>query len=514
MPDSGTGQKLLRSSALRGASFALHAVVSLLMTPLIVHSLGDRMYGFWTLVGAFVGYYGIMDMGVSSAVSRYVSRALGQGDRTEINRVLSTAFFLFAVVALVVLAISVGVAALAFLVVRDPAEYRVVRLLLLVLGVRMALSFPARVFAGLLNAHLRYDLTAFATIAQLVVGNGAIYLHLNGGGGVVGMSLLVLGAAVFEYLINFASALRVFPQLQLSRALAERQALKAIFSYSWKTLGAQAAGILRAKVSSFIVAAFLGVSLVTYYSIAARLIDYFTELIYSVVGNLAPVFSRYEGEGKAELIRSRFMLFTKLSVVFTVFVGASIVFYGRAFIARWMGPGFDRSYWVAVLLTVPCALGLMQTPVSCLLYGISKHHYLAAIGGIEAVINFVGGVALAHSFGLYGAAVGTSLGRYPTCLVMYPAAACREIELPLPRYYFGALLLPALQSLVPLGVYFAVSRRFLRADYGTILTLAVVQALLFAPVVYALVLTSEEKSLVAQGVFRRLRAIPRSAQKA
>lgn len=503
MPDSGTGQKLLRSSALRGLSFAVQALISLLMTPVIVHSLGERMYGFWTLVGTFVGYYGIMDMGVSSAVTRYVSRSLGQSDDDEMNRIVSTAFFLFSIVAVLVLAMTVLVASLAFVVVRDPAEFRVVRVLLLVLGVRVALSFPARVFAGVLNAHLRHDLTAAATIAQLLLGNAAIYAHLSGGGDVIGMSLIVLGAASVEYLLNLASVLRVFPQLQLSRALAQRQALRAIFHYSWKTLAAQAAGILRSKVSGFIVAGFLGVGLVTYYSIATRLIDYFTELIYSLTGNLAPVFSRYEGEGRADLIRSRFILFTKLSVIVTVFVAASIIFYGRAFIERWMGPGFERSYWVAVILTIPAALSLMQTPSSCLLYGISQHQHVAVVALFDGLANCLVGIALAPCLGLWGVAFGTSLGPAVTNLTLYPRVVCRYLGIGLGTYYLRVLLLPALLSLMPLGLYFLLCRGLLRSEFSSLVSLAVCQVVACGPAMALLVLSADERRFV----FLRLRVV-------
>lgn len=503
MSASDTGQKLVRSSALRGLSFAVHAVVTLLMTPLIVHSLGERMYGFWTLVGTFVGYYGIMDMGVSSAVTRYVSRSLGQRDDGEANRIVSTAFALFSAAATVVLVITAAVAAISFVVVRDPAEYRVVRALLLVLGVRMALSLPARVFAGVLNAHLRHDLTSAATIVQLLVANAAIYAHLGVGGGPVGMSLILLGSAAVEYLLNLASVLHVFPQLRVSRVAVRRQAFRDIFQYSWKTLAVQAAGILRSRVSGFIVAAFLGVSLVTYFSIATRLIGYFTELVFSLVGNLAPVFSRYEGEGRQDLIRARFIFFTKLSVMLTVFVAASILFYGKAFIERWMGPGFERSYWVAVILTIPAALCLMQTPSSCLLYGTSQHQHVAVVATVDSLINCLAGIALAPHFGLWGVAFGTSLGPALTNMTLYPRVVCRHLGLSLGSYYLRALLVPALLSLVPLGLFFFLCRGLLRSEFLRLVSLTVSQVVVCGPAMALLALNAEERHLA----FCKLRAV-------
>ena len=54
--------------------------------PFLVHGLGDRMYGYWALVGAVLGYYGILDLGISPAVSFQLAKAIGEGDSESPNR--------------------------------------------------------------------------------------------------------------------------------------------------------------------------------------------------------------------------------------------------------------------------------------------------------------------------------------------------------------------------------------------------------------------------------------------
>ncbi|HEV2246346.1 MAG TPA: hypothetical protein VGW37_06805 [Terriglobia bacterium] len=68
---------VVSGSALQAVQFAIAVVVAFFLTPFVIHSLGDRMYGFWTLAAAFVGYYGLMDLGLSSAVNRYIAGAAG-----------------------------------------------------------------------------------------------------------------------------------------------------------------------------------------------------------------------------------------------------------------------------------------------------------------------------------------------------------------------------------------------------------------------------------------------------
>ncbi len=61
---------------------------------MIAH-LGTGGYGIWVLVSSFVGYYGLMNLGVGSAVTRYVARYAGQGDMQELSKVASTAMLMF-----------------------------------------------------------------------------------------------------------------------------------------------------------------------------------------------------------------------------------------------------------------------------------------------------------------------------------------------------------------------------------------------------------------------------------
>src|SRR5215475_1017580 len=117
-----TARLLASGSALRVANLATQIVVAFFLTPFVIHCLGDRMYGFWSLVGTFIGYYGLLDLGLGGAVSVYLSRALGKGDQEECRSVFSAAMQLYVVLGVVVLAVSVVLAFLAPLFTRNPQD--------------------------------------------------------------------------------------------------------------------------------------------------------------------------------------------------------------------------------------------------------------------------------------------------------------------------------------------------------------------------------------------------------
>ena len=97
---------LVRGSILRTIEFFVTAVIGLILMPFIIHSLGDKMYGLWIFVGSFLGYYGLLDLGLDSAIQRYVSRSIGIKDYKEVNRIINTSLLIFTILGCIALTIS------------------------------------------------------------------------------------------------------------------------------------------------------------------------------------------------------------------------------------------------------------------------------------------------------------------------------------------------------------------------------------------------------------------------
>lgn len=502
-----TGRKLLQSSVIRGVNLVLQVVVSFMMTPVILHALGDRQYGFWILAGTLVGYYNLLEFGMGSAINRFVSRSLGSDDHHDVRQTATTAMaFLAGVGGLIVVltAFSLTVCPLFF---QDRSEVPIFRWLLLSLGLRMAIGFPARVLAQTLNASLRYDLTAFSATVQMLAANVFIYWSLANGGGVLSIAYISLVASLLEHCLNLLFVRRVFGDLLFARRDCTAAVLRHLLGYGWKTVQVQLADLLRSRFNSVIIASFLSVTAVTYFSIGVRFIEYFMEVIFSSIGNLAPVFSRYEGAGRRDLMTSRFLVLTRLSVIITVFTAASMVFYGRAFIQRWMGPGFESSYGVLVILTIPYTVELMQTAGGSLLSGISKQHLLAYMVAVEAVATFTLCLIFVQVWGLYGVALAGGAVLLVSRSTVQPVIISRAAGIPWSNYFFGVLMLTALRTLLPLAPFFLLAHRFMKPDYTRLCVLGCIQVLVCLPLAFWWALPTDDRDLLIQALPHRFVAL-------
>ena len=82
---------VLWSTVANWMAFAVAAVVSFMLSPFIVHRLGNSAYGTWVLLGSFVGYLGLLDFGVRGAVTRYVANQHAASDHQGASATVAAA---------------------------------------------------------------------------------------------------------------------------------------------------------------------------------------------------------------------------------------------------------------------------------------------------------------------------------------------------------------------------------------------------------------------------------------
>jgi O-antigen/teichoic acid export membrane protein len=360
-----------------------------------------------------------------------------------------------------------------------------------------------RVFFGLINASLRFDISAGLEVTSVLLRAIFTWFSLRSGAGITALAWINLGAAALTLLLSAYWSRRVAPELILSPEFIARAVARKLFSYGSISLVAQIADLLRFQVDALVVAAFIGVAAVTHYNIAGSMAQYFISFMIAVTGTLGPLFSRLNGSGDNERTAQVFRFSTKVSVAISAFIGFHILALGRPFITRWMGSSYLDAYPAMVVLTIGATTALCQTPSLQLLYGISKHGLFAVFNSVEGVANLVLSILLVHHFGLWGVALGTMIPMALTKLCVQPWYFCRIMHFDLWEYY--ALLarsfsVAALALVLPATLIL----RFAAADYKVMAALLVASLLCFLPVLAFLLFTAAERNSICNVLWQLL----------
>ena len=88
------------------AASLITSVVAFLLVPFLLHRLGEPVYGVWALIGSVFAYSIVFQLGLASAINRFVPVRLASGDLQGLRSVVSTCTAFLSVMALVVIGLT------------------------------------------------------------------------------------------------------------------------------------------------------------------------------------------------------------------------------------------------------------------------------------------------------------------------------------------------------------------------------------------------------------------------
>jgi O-antigen/teichoic acid export membrane protein len=140
-------------------------VLGLLIAPYMLNHLGHEVYGIWSLTGSILAYSQMLNLGLNSAVTRWVSKFLAEEDEDGLNRVFNTALVSYLVAGGLVI-VGTLIVAQGFPVWFDVREDLVLasQLAVLLTGVGFLFLIVLNAFSGVLSGIQRFDLMSVAVV--------------------------------------------------------------------------------------------------------------------------------------------------------------------------------------------------------------------------------------------------------------------------------------------------------------------------------------------------------------
>src|SRR5205085_8711262 len=148
-----------------------------------------------------------------------------------------------------------------------------------------------------------------------------------------------------------------------------------------------------------------------------------------------PAISSAHATGDTKGVEHMTLTGNRLSSLLAFPICAILIFFGRELIGLWVGPKFEASYPILVILCVPMSLYVSQFGSTRMLYGVGRHKALAKILFAEGAANLLLSLVLAPRFGIVGVAWGTAIPLAVTSLVLLPMLSCRAMGSSLTRYW-------------------------------------------------------------------------------
>ncbi len=415
---------------------AIGMVVPFFLTPFIVRSLGASAYGVWILAMSTVAYLNLLDLGLRSAVIRYVSKADAEKDHPAASRAIGAALWFRLLIAAGVTVLSAALAWLFPHLFRiPPALQAAAQITVLCSAVGVALTLVSGVYGAVLSAIHRFDILSSLTMTQTLLRAGGVLLILRSGGGLKALACWELGVILMVALMTSAVALRIFPPARVRLGRPDLETLRTIWSYSFVMFVILIAGQIVFNTDTLVVGAFLTVSLVTAYSIGGSLIQYASQVVTALSTTFVPLASNLQAAGQAEKMRRFLLRGTQATLGLALPISVTLLFRGKTFVGLWMGPQFSQiSGTVIQILLISQFFTVANLTAGAIMFATNQHKPVAKWASIEAALNLGLSLVLVRTIGVYGVAWGTALSMAGIHLLFWPRHVERTLGVPVGEY--------------------------------------------------------------------------------
>jgi len=410
-PPRTTRTVLARNAALSLGTEVFIGVLLVATVPPLVHRLGPASFGLYSLAFALIGYLTYLDLGVSRAVTQFVSVALARNDLAETNRAIHSAtlvnLFIGSLCSLAVVLTTPLLIHTVFTI--TPALQREAALVFYAVAVVVPFFLVQGVFRAVLMSYQRFGaislINGVATSVQLLL---ALILAWTGFdvGIIVVSSVVVRIVAVGAYA---AFLFRLIPGL-LRRFEPDRHEIGALLHFGgWVTVSQI---ILQSLVylDRFLLASFLSLEAITLYSVPYEGLTRLRVIPQSVMAALYPAMSEYSEDASRERLQVLYESSLRYLLLLLLPGISFVVVFGRELMSLWMGTQFAAR--ASVVLQV-LAAGFLLNSLAYVSYSAIQAFRKPEVVGkfhlIVAPIYLVLSVLLILRWGIPGAAVAAAV---------------------------------------------------------------------------------------------------------
>jgi O-antigen/teichoic acid export membrane protein len=378
--------------------------IAFLATPYVVRLLSVDLYGLYSLAGFVLSYFAFLEFGLGSAVTKFISQYLAEGNQDGIGDAFWAGLVWLACGGLACVSVMVLFADfIASTLLRVPAQLHSAA----VAAFRISsLLICLTMWTGIMTGTLR-SIGRFALLNLAAVTTGTLQTALTIGLLWAGHSLAAIlwaMACCQAALLGWQFGLCLYLLPILRRPRLSLRALTGLLRYGGILTAASITGPVLTNIEKLFVARLASVSLLTYYAVPFSLIDRLALIPSAFGAALFPSFSYLDTKDPSANRELHYRGTLYICAAYGFFASFFLLL-GTKFLDAWMGAEFARqSSSVLAILAVGGLFNAIARPAVTALQGIGKPHIPLIFQCAELVLYIPTAYLLIKSFGMSGAA--------------------------------------------------------------------------------------------------------------
>lgn len=477
---------------------ALNAMVGLLYTPYLIHSLGQSEYGLYSLVVPVVGYLTLLDFGFGNAVIRYTAKYRAEGKQQEQYEMWGMFFMLYCIIAIVAFIAGIGLyLSIDHLFGATMSEYEIERakILTIILVFNLAITFPFAIFGAILSAYEEFVFQKLVNICRIILNTAVMIVLLSQGFKSVALVVVQTVLNVVTMLLNLWYC-RSKLHIRIIFGHFNWSLLEEVAIYSfWIFLN-----VIMDKVywstGQFVLGAVSGTIAVSVFAVGIHLQSMYMTFSTAISSVFLPRVSRLVAQGNDDKVISDLFIRTgRVQFLIMSLILCGFIVFGRPFIRFWAGNEYGDSYIITILFFASLLIPLIQNVGLTVLMARNQMKFRSLLYIIIAAISLVGQIILSKAFGAIGCAISIAaalfIGQGVLMNIYY--RKCQHIDI---RSFWAQIFRMSIAPGAFTAIAYVVMKQIEFTNIFYLMVAIVLFAIVYCALIWFLSMNNSERQLV------------------
>lgn len=402
--------ELKAGSILSYLQMIIGALVSIIYTPVMLRLLGQSEYGLYNLTASVISYLALFNLGFGSSYIRYYAKYKVKDDKEGIAKLNGLFLIVFSIIGVVALVAGIILSFNTKLIFADGLtsnELETAKILMLILSLNLALSFPASVFVSYITANEKFVFQKTLNMIKTVISPFAMLPVLLLGYKSIGMVIVTTIISVGVDLFNTFYCVRKL-KIKFIVKSVDLKLLKEIALFSVFIAINSVIDQINWSIGKLLLGRYRGTAATAVYGVAAQLNSLYIQISTSISNVFTPrIHKIVAGSDNNRKMTDLFTRVGRIQFLILSMVCMGLMFFGKPFIERWAGANYSDTFYIAVLLILPVTIPLIQNLGIEIQRAKNMHQFRSIIYLFMAALNVGISIPLCKAYGGIGCAIGT-----------------------------------------------------------------------------------------------------------
>ena len=475
-------------------SIGINIIAGLIYTPWMVDIIGKSDYGLYTLSNSLITLF-LVDLGLSSAVSRYVAKYRAEGRQDKVNNFLGAVYKLYLIIdAVIFIALIIIYFCIDSIYVKlTPAELGKFKVVYLISASFAVINFPFVTFNGILNSYEEFVHLKLADVIYriLLVALTVITLLLGGRlyGLVVVHAIVGLIIIVYKWIV-----VKKRIKLRVNWKYSDFSLYKDIFGFSiWVTISSLAQRLVF-NITPSILGAVASSATIAVFGIVTTIEGYTYTITTAINGMFMAKISRiYECGGEKDELMPLMLSVGKFQYAINGLIVAGFAVIGKDFINLWIGSTYLDAYYGILLVIIPGLFFNSMQIANTAMIVRKKVNLQAWVNLGMGIVNIIMSIILSSYLGVIGACISISIAymlRAMALLLIYK----RVLKIDMARFVINCYIRMGIPIIITIVLGYLMNSLFSNGGWLVLASKGLVIIGIYTAVTLLLGLNSKERN--------------------